>query len=62
VLVTMALSAAVLVFVAGALSGATWVEQVHDGRSRRQAARQRQLNDQARYLRTQWDFLNEINN
>jgi hypothetical protein len=49
----------VAAFVSGTLLGATWVEQVRDARSRRQAARQRDLNDQARALRAQWELLRE---
>lgn len=46
-------------FALGALTGATWVEQVRDARSRRQAARQHDLNTQARVLREQWELLRE---
>lgn len=45
--------AAGLIFILGVLCGGTMADHLYEARSRRQAARQRQLNDEFRVLREQ---------
>jgi type II secretory pathway component PulJ len=47
----VALLVAVCLFALGVLVGATWADELGDARSRRQAAKQRELNEQAARLR-----------
>ncbi len=42
--------AALVVFLLGVLCGASWADRLHEARSRRQAAVQRQLNERLREL------------
>jgi cell division protein FtsL len=46
---------ALLIFILGVLCGCSWTDQLYDARSRRQATRQRQLNNEFRVLREQQD-------
>jgi hypothetical protein len=49
----------VMTFCLGVLAGNRWSEIIGDARSRRQAARERNLNDQTWSLREQWALLHE---